>query len=167
MHGRYLGGPLYALTSATANRGPCQCTPALDYSVWNTLNETRVQAAAAGAFDVWRTGTLTTAETSTVYDDVFTGSASTRRWHELTWAGAWWPGLVSRYTDSFSQRTHTAAGGWTRIPTGTHAGSRIGISASCYHASYASAVLGGVILSVRLSKNRPVIFLYHMKGQSF
>ena len=111
----------------------------------------------------------------TVYDDVFTGSASTRRRHELTWAGAWWPRLVSRYTDSFSQRTHTAAGGWTRILTGTHAGSRIGTSASCYRASYASAVLGGVILSVRLShacfvtnpKNRPVIFLYHTKGQSF
>jgi len=45
--------------------------------------------------------------------------------------------------------------------------------------SYASAVLGVVILSVRLSlclshvcfvtnpKNLPTIFLYHMKGQSF
>jgi len=43
--------------------------------------------------------------------------------------------------------------------------------------SYASAVLGVVILSVRLSvcytcfvtnpKNRPAIFLYHTKGQSF
>ena len=41
--------------------------------------------------------------------------------------------------------------------------------------SYASAVLGVVILSVRLShacfvtnaKNLPAIFLYHMKGQSF
>jgi len=41
--------------------------------------------------------------------------------------------------------------------------------------SYASAVLGIVILSVRLShacfvtnpKNLPAIFLYHMKGQSF
>jgi len=40
--------------------------------------------------------------------------------------------------------------------------------------SYASAVLGVVILSVRLShacfvtnpKNLPAIFLYHMKGQS-
>ena len=41
------------------------------------------------------------AETGTIYDDVFTGS--TRRRHGLTWAGAWWPGLVSRYTDSFSQ----------------------------------------------------------------
>jgi len=40
--------------------------------------------------------------------------------------------------------------------------------------SYASAVLGVVILSVRPSvtrvpnpKNLPAIFLYHMKGQSF
>jgi len=44
-----------------------------------------------------------------------------------------------------------------------------------YRASYASAVLGVVILSVRLShacfvtnpKNRPAIFLYRTKGQSF
>ena len=39
-------------------------------------------------------------ETGTIYD-VFTDR--TRRWHGLTWAGAWWSGLVSRYTDSFSQ----------------------------------------------------------------
>jgi len=44
-----------------------------------------------------------------------------------------------------------------------------------YRASYASAVLGVVILSVHLShacfvtnpKNWPAIFLYHTKGQSF
>ena len=44
-----------------------------------------------------------------------------------------------------------------------------------YHASYATAVLGVVILSVRPShacfvtnpKNLPATFLYHMKGQSF
>ena len=40
------------------------------------------------------------AETGTIYD-VFTGSA--RRRHRLTWAGAWWPGLVSRYTDSYAR----------------------------------------------------------------
>jgi len=39
------------------------------------------------------------AETGTIYD-VFTGS--TRRRHGLTWAGAWWPGLLSRYTDSYA-----------------------------------------------------------------
>jgi len=39
------------------------------------------------------------AETGTIYDDVFTCSA--RRRHGLTW-GAWWPGLVSRYTDSYA-----------------------------------------------------------------
>jgi len=41
--------------------------------------------------------------------------------------------------------------------------------------NYASAVLGVVILSIRLShacfvinpKNLPATFLYHMKGQSF
>ena len=44
-----------------------------------------------------------------------------------------------------------------------------------YRASYASAVLGVVILSVRLShacfvtnpKNRPALFLYYTKRQSF
>ena len=44
-----------------------------------------------------------------------------------------------------------------------------------YRESYASAVLGVVILSVHLShacfvtnpKNIPAIFLYHIKGQSF
>jgi len=41
------------------------------------------------------------AETGTIYDDVFTGI--TRGRHELTWAGAWWPGLVSRYTDSYTR----------------------------------------------------------------
>jgi len=53
-----------------------------------------------------------------------------------------------------------------------------GIVEHFYCASYASAVLGVVILSVRLSvrhtralwlrnpKNRPAIFLYHTKGQS-
>jgi len=41
------------------------------------------------------------AETGTIYDDIFTGI--TRRRHGLTWAGAWWPGLVSRYTDSYAR----------------------------------------------------------------
>ena len=78
-----------------------QSTAALDSSVWNTLN---------GHVSRWRWARLMfdvhghwqyAAETGTIYNDVFTGS--TRRRHGLTWAGAWWPGLVSRYTDSFSQ----------------------------------------------------------------
>ena len=79
-------------------------------SVWNTLNETRVQAAA-GAFDVWRTGTLTAAETGTIYDDVFTGS--TRRRHGLTAAGLG----DQDWCHVTLTRMHAAAGGcqseWT------------------------------------------------------
>jgi len=49
----------------------------------------------------------------TGHDGVFTGS--TRRRIGLTWAGAWWPGLVSRYTDSYapSSRQISGSGHWT------------------------------------------------------
>ena len=49
------------------------------------------------------------AETGTIYDDVFTGS--TRRRHGLTWAWAWRPGLMSRYTDSCARSSRRVSEG--------------------------------------------------------
>jgi len=88
----YLDGPLHALTSAL------QHLTAACETHWTGHVSRRWRARLM--FDVqghWQCAV----ETGTIYNDIFT--ASTRRRHGLTRAGAWWPGLVSRYTDSFSQ----------------------------------------------------------------
>jgi len=93
MHGlRYLDGPLYVLTSAL------QCLTAACETHW--MRHVSRQWRAHLMFDVqghWQCAT----ETGTIYDDVFTGS--TRINLSSTWINlsrAWWPGPVSRYTDS-------------------------------------------------------------------